>query len=201
MKSLNGKIFYKYMAFELNEQIINYCIGIEGLELVVVSYGGSCSNILADMLEKNSYKCRTSIWHQMLCHCPKFININIPIIYIYDNPIKAFMSMRNRGHGIWDTNQKKLTNNNNCPLSDEHLLRCMIKQFNNFINQNVLIIKSCELFEENIVNKLETFLNKKIYHFPILYKPPKTNISLIKDDSLIQLFNKYKLEIDAINKS
>jgi len=184
---------------KIDENIINYCIGIEGLDVLVISYGGSCSNILADTLEKNNYKCKTNIWCQMLCHCPIFININIPIIYIYDNPIKAFMSMRNRGDGFWDTNQKKLTNNNKCPLSDEHLLICMINQFNSFINKNVLIVKSCELFEENIVNKLETFLNKKLYHFPILYKQPKTNISKI-DDSLIQLFNKYKIEIDAINK-
>ncbi len=188
------------MAFELDEQIINYCIGIEGLDLLVVSYGGSCSNILAETLEKNNYKCRTSIWHQMLCHCPKFININIPIIYIYDNPIKAFMSMKNRGYGFWDTNQKKMTNNSNCLLSDEHLLMCMINQFNNFMNQNVLMIKSCELFEENIVNKLETFLNKKMHYFPIFYKAPKTNISEITDNNLIQLFNKYKSDIDTINK-
>lgn len=188
------------MAVELDEKLINYCINKEGLDLLVVSYGGSCSNILVDTLEKNNYKCKTNIWCQLLCHCPKFININIPIIYIYDNPIKAFMSMRNRGHGFWDINQKKLSNNNSCPLSDEHLLTCMINQFNSFINKNVLIIKSSELFQENIVNKLETFLNKKIYHFPILYKAPKTNINEISNELLIQLFNKYKLEIDAINK-
>lgn len=188
------------MAIELDENLIKYCINKEGLDLLVVSYGGSCSNILVDTLEKNNYKCKTNIWCHQLCHCPKFININIPIIYIYDNPIKAFMSMRNRGHGFWDINQKKLCNNNSCPLSDEHLLTCMINQFNSFINKNVLIIKSSEIFQENIVNTLETFLNKKIYHFPILYKQPKTNINEIHDESLIQLFNKYKLEIDYINK-
>ena len=187
------------MAIKLDENIINYCISIEGLDILVVSYGGSCSNVLADTLEKNNYKCKTRIWCQMLCHCPVFININIPIIYIYDNPIKAFMSMRNRGHGFWDANQKKLSNNNNCQLSDEHLLKCMINQFNNFINKNVLIIKSCEIFQNNIVNKLEFFLNKKLYHFPILYITPKTT-SKIEDKSLIELFKKYKTDIDCINK-
>jgi hypothetical protein len=63
----------------------------------------------------------------------------------------------------------------------------------------VLIVKSCELFTDNIVNKLENFLKHKIDHFPIPYNTPKTNIEIIEDNEDIELFKKYKLEIDKIN--
>jgi hypothetical protein len=63
----------------------------------------------------------------------------------------------------------------------------------------VCVIKSCELFENNIVDKLETFLKQKIYHFPIPYTTPKTNIESIHDNETNEFFKKYKLEIDRIN--
>jgi len=90
----------------------------------------------------------------------------------------------------------------NVVLSDKNLIELMINQFNNWTNikrDNVCVIKSCELFENDIVDKLEKFLKKKIYHFPISYKNPKTNIKNIKSIELIELFKKYKLEIDRIN--
>jgi len=91
----------------------------------------------------------------------------------------------------------------NTNLSDENLIKLMINQFNSWTNirrDNVLIIKSCELFENSIVDKLENFLKKKLYHFPISYKRPKTNIENIENiDEYSELFKKYKLEIDKIN--
>jgi hypothetical protein len=180
---------------------VNNIIKSEGLEILVISYGGCCSNTLVEYLKKNNYKCDTSLYSK-ICHCPQYIECDIPIIYIYDNPIKSFLSMKNRGKGFWDTNQQKLSNDVNVVLSDEKLIKCMINQFNNWTNikrDNVCIIKSCELFENNIVDKLEKFLKKKIYHFPILYKNPKTNIENIESIKLIELFEKYKLEMDIIN--
>ena len=171
----------------------------EGLNLMVVSYGGSCTNTFTKKLIDNGYKCNTKIWADILCHCPHYIEIDIPIIYVYDNPIKSFLSMKNRGKGFWGTNQKKMSNDTNVVLSDNKLIELMINQFNNWTNikrSNVCVIKSCELFENNIVDKLEFFLKKKLYHFPIPYKNPKTNIESIKS---IKLFEKYKLEIDRIN--
>ena len=185
------------MICDLNN--INYIIKNEGLNLLVVSYGGSCSNTLVKYLEKNNYKCKTPIWYKLLCHCPHYIEIDIPIIYIYDNPIKSFISMKNRGKGFWDVNQKKMTNNNNVDLSDENLLKVMINQFNSWTNikrDNVLIIKSCELFQISIVNKLEKFLKKKIHYFPILYKNPKSSNINIEN---VKLIKKYDLEIYKIN--
>lgn len=182
---------------------INNIIDIEGIDLLVISYGGCATNTLIDALEKNNYKIRTQTYNDILCHCPYYIETHIPIIYIYDNPIKSFISMKNRGNGIWDVNQKKMSNNNDTDLSDENLLKLMINQFNSWTNirsDNVLIIKSFELFENSIVDKLENFLKKKLYHFPILYNKPKTNIE--NDENInkySKLFKKYKLEIDKIN--
>ena len=126
----------------------NSLIDNQGLDILVVSYGGSCSNLLVDTLEKNSYKCKCKIWDKILCHCPVYIKTKIPVIYIYDNPIKAFLSMKNRGKDYWDTNQKKLSNNKNIKLSDENLLELMFHQFYSWIresNKNMLVIKSLEL--------------------------------------------------------
>jgi hypothetical protein len=187
------------MICDLNN--INGVIKSEGLDVLVISYGGCCSNTLVNHLEKNNFKCITQIFKKILCHCPQYIECDIPIIYLYDNPIKSFLSMKNRGKGYWDTNQQKLSNDTNVVLSDKNLIELMINQFNNWTNtkrDNVCVIKSCELFENNIVNKLEKFFNKKITHFPIPYINPKTNIKIESTES-IELFEKYKLQIDRIN--
>jgi hypothetical protein len=180
----------------------NEIIHNEKLDLLVVSYGGSCSNILVDTLEKTGYKCRSTTWDNIFCHCPTYIEVDIPIIYIYDNPIKSFLSVRNRGKGYWDINQKKLSNNNNIELSDENLFELMIRQFYSWTKNkysNVLLIETNELFDINIVYKLENFLKKKIKYFPIQYVKPKTDISDIKEKKMIELFEKYKIQIDYIN--
>ncbi len=185
-----------------NTKEIQDIIKKEGLDLMVVSYGGSCTNQLVDLLENNSYKCRTNTWDIIFCHAPKYIECDIPIIYIYDNPIKSFLSMKNRRYGMWDVNQRKMSNNNEIELSDENLLKCMINQFNNWTNvkkDNLLIIKTSELFDENIVDKLNKFLKKNINHFPVKYVKPKTDINNILDEDLINLFNKYQDDINKIN--
>jgi hypothetical protein len=188
------------MICDLNN--VQTIIKEEGLNLLVVSYGGCVSNTLVNELEKNNYNCNTKVWRDILCHCPKYIEIDIPIIYIYDNPIKSFISMKNRNHGYWDINQQKLSNNNNTDLTDENLIKLMINQFNSWTNvkrDNVLIIKSCELFEDSIINKLEGFLKKKLYNFPIVYNKPKTDITNNINIELLPLFEKYKSDIDKIN--
>ena len=192
-KRLNGKI--------INLEKVSGIIKNEKIDVLVISYGGSCSNEFIHVLEKNNYVCKIPIWVKILCHCPEYIDVNIPIIYIYDSPIKSFLSMKKRGPGYWDTNQKKLSNNENIELSDENLLKLMIKQFKSWTNvkkDNILILKTSEIFEENIVNKLSAFLQKTVLHFPIAYKTPKTNIETDIDSTLSKLFEKYKNEIDEI---
>ena len=91
-----------------------------------------------------------------------------------------------------------MSNNKNIDLSDETLITLMINQFNSWTQikrNNVLVIRSCELFEDNIVNKLEKFLNKKMHNFPILYTLPKTDMKNIKDKKINKLFTKYNLEL------
>ena len=173
----------------------------EELDILVVSYGGSCSNVFTNHLEKNGYKCKTNLWNKILCHCPTYINIDIPVFYIYDNPIKSFLSQKKRGHDIWGVNQKKLSNNSNIKLSDENLLKLMIEQFNSWTNvkrDNVFFIKSNEIFEDRIVNKLEKILKKEISHFPLKYKQPHITHKNIEDFKSTELFKKYKLEIEKI---
>lgn len=182
---------------------MNHIIQKEGLQVLVVSYGGSCTNQLVDILEKNHYTCKTNIWAKILCHCPKYININIPIIYIYDNPIKSFLSMKRRGVGYWDLNQKKLSNNNNIILSDENLIKLMIRQFYLWTyvkRDNVLILKANELFENTIVDKLEGFLKRKLHYLPIIYKTPTVKKADIENPENDLLFQKYYSEINYINK-
>ena len=100
------------MICDLNH--INDIIKSENLDVLVVSYGGCCTNTLVDYLEKNNFNCKTEIWSKILCHCPYY---DIPIIYIYDNPIKSFLSMKNRGEGFWDINQQKMSNDKNVVLT------------------------------------------------------------------------------------
>lgn len=183
------------------ETINNEVIKKDGLNVLVVCYGGCCSNQFVYKLQQNGYKARSFLWDKILCHCPKYIDVNIPIIYIYDNPIKAFLSQKNRGKGYYDVNQRKLSNNLNIELSDENLLKLIIEQFNNWTNirrNNVLIIKSNELFQDKIVNKLENFLKRKINHFPIQYKNSRTTDSNIEEFKSTELFKKYQLEIEKI---
>ena len=186
-----------YNLDDINDDIIKK----EGLDILIVSYGGCCSNKLVEYLEKNGYNCSSKIWSDILCHCPTYIEVNIPVFYIYDNPIKSFLSHKKRGSGFWDVNQMKLSNNPNIKLSDENLLKLMINQFNSWTNvkrDNVLLIKSNEIFEDQIVNKLEKILKKNIYHFPIKYEQPKIKDEDIEILKSTELYKKYEVELQKI---
>ena len=173
----------------------------EGLEVLVISYGGCNSNTLVTYLELEGIICKTPIWRKLLCHCPTYINCNIPVIYVYDDPKKSFLSMKRRGKGYYDTNQQKLSNDKNCKISDENLLELMIKQFHDFTctkRENVLIINSKELYKEGVVTKLKKLLNLNVKHFPVKWIEPRTSLHNIKKKTQ-QLFQKYKKEINKIN--
>jgi len=183
-------------------KLVNDIIKEENLDLCVVSHGGCCTNQLVDVLIENGYNIRTNIWENILCHCPEYIDIDVPIIYIYGNPMTSFLSVKKRGDGFWNSNQQKLSNNENTKLSDENLLKLMINQTNTWINikkDNVLILKNSEIFEEPILDKLQTFLKKDLHSFPIEYKKPKTSLENLSKDELM-LFQKYKNDINKIIK-
>ena len=181
-------------------------------DLLVTSYGGSCSNAIEGILRKNGLNIRYGktkeekhkcIWRKLLCHSPCYVNLGKPIIYIYDNQVvKAFLSVKRRGRGWWDTNQKKLNNNKNVELSDENLLKSMIQQFYSFTNQkrkDVLVIKASEIFQPEIKEKLEKFLGCQLKGLPLKYREPTVNLSSYeysKEEK--ELFEKYKKHIDYI---
>ena len=180
---------------------IDDIIKSEGLEIVVISYGGCGSNQLVDILEENGLKVKTDIWHKILCHSPYPLE-NHKMIYIYRNPIHAFLSMKRRGQGFYDVNQRKLSNNNNKKLSDETLLKLMILQFYRFINykrENLLIINYEEIFKDDIKLKLENFIGKKLKNLPIEKK--KTNLEINKKIINTEYLEyHFKYDIDFINK-
>jgi hypothetical protein len=189
----------------LNLSKINETILEEKLDIAVISFGGCSSNTLCDILEKNGYKVRSKIYDKILCHCPSPIKLNIPIIYVYRDPREALLSMKRRGKGYWDVNQRKLSNSTNINYSDGNLLRLMIQQFNKwtkFKDNRMIILKYEELFNESISDKLKLFLdNDKLTNFPITYKKPHINSSVVDtiDNGFKNLFEKYKKEINYIN--
>ena len=191
------------MSINLEKNSIRTIIKREKLQICVVCYGGCSSNTLINTLTKNNYICKTSIWDKILCHCPDVIDVDIPIIYIYRNPIHAFLSMKRRNKN--EINQKKLSNYTSTQISDETLLKLMIKQFYTWTSKkstNILIIKYEELFLPEIKYKLHVFLNNyNLKHFPIEYKPPYINDNIVNNLQVDQyeLFEKYKQDIDYIN--
>lgn len=176
----------------------------EGLDVCVVSYGGSCSNRLVDVLEENHYTCRTPTWRKILCHCPCYIDMGIPVIYLYDHPVKSFLSMKRRWKGR--ANQRKLNNDKRVKCSDENHLASMIRQFDSFTRhadqEGVLILRSAELFDDGIVVKLRTFLgNERLEGFPVPYRAPRTVLEGRKfSRAEAGLFLRYQAEIDRINR-
>lgn len=171
----------------------------EKLAVWVCSYGGSGSNLLSDYLgDKKKINTRPLIWKKLLCHYPKYIPSDIPTIYIYDDPRKSFCSMKRRGKGYWDTNQRKLSNQKNIELSDENLLRAMIEQFKNWTNSphkdNVLFIDFRHFFTEETKQKIASFLKISTHDFPQM----KSNIRKYDYSVHQALFDKYKDDIDMI---
>lgn len=151
------------------------------LDVIVVSYGGSCSNTLTRMLENNKIRCRSKLWHKILCHSPFIPDVSVPIIYIFDNPVKAFRSMKTRGIGFWDVNQRKLSNNKYSDLSDLNLMKLMMTQFDRFVEnpekKKILMFPTHLLFKEEGKKKLEEFFGKEMNNFPAIFVPPKTSSS------------------------
>lgn len=179
---------------------INQILKDEGLEICVISYGGSGSNEFTNILEMNGYKCRTPTYHN-ICHCKRPIEIDIPIIYIYRNMIDAFFSQKRRGYNLWSTNQQKLSNDKYTKLSDRNFLNLMANQFISWKNsnlQNILFVYYDECFNDDIKIKIGNFLgNNNLIGFPFKYKEPKTKYNINEiDPRLTKLFLEYQHVIE-----
>ena len=190
----------------MNLEEINNKIKEEKVDIAVVCFGGCSSNTLVSILEKNGYKVKSNIHGKILCHCPSPIKLDIPVIYLYRDPREALLSMKRRGKGIWDLNQKKLSNNNKTKLSDGNLLKLMLDQFYKwtvFKENKMIILKYEELFETSVVEKLQVFLNNyNLVNLPISYVKPHISEDIVEnvDYKLKQLFDKYKNQIKGINE-
>jgi hypothetical protein len=181
----------------------------DGLEVCLTSYGGCCTNVLCEILNQCNIITNTPVWGDILCHSPCYVELGIPIIYLYDHPVKSFMSVKRRGK-LMKMNYAKMTNNLDSVYTPEKMIRSMINQFHSFTRENrddVLVLHSKELFQPDISSKLSNFLirngiNEKIYNdlngkLPLIYKHPshKDNELTI---GLAFIFNRYKNEIQKI---
>ena len=98
-----------------------------------------------------------------------------------------------------------MSNNNNIELTDENLLKLMIRQFylwSKLKQNNLLILNYDTIFKDEIVPILQKFLKKdNLSGFPIPYIEPKNTLSTNNEITNAEtlLFEKYKLEIDYIN--
>ena len=194
-----------------NMSIIKEMVKQDGLHVCVTSYGGSCTNALCDILNECGIVTNTPVWGSILCHSPCYYDLGIPIIYIYDHPIKSFMSVKRRGKLI-NMNYAKMTNNLNSVYTPEKMIRSMINQFHSFTREkrdDVLVLHSKELFQPNISSKISSFLiknriNGKIYNdlkvkLPLVYKQPRHNDNELSI-GLAYIFNRYKNEIQKISQ-
>ena len=182
------------------KRIITYdqaCLDSNKLDIMVVSYGGSGSNTMTNYLCSLNFKCKSPTWHRIFCHFPEPLDcFKIKCVYIYDDPRISFMSMKRRNCGCWDVNQQKLSNNKEIELSDENLLKLMIKQFMAWTKnprKNIFIISKNDFFSEKI-NDLFNFLNISPEVYPLWKKPHEYDFNKYKN-----LFKKYEKEINYIN--
>ena len=173
----------------------------EGLDVWICCYGGCASNLLSIYLEEHhKLTTRTKAWHQILCHCPKPIQCDIPKIYVYNDPVYSFCSLHRRGPGFWGVNQYKLANDEHITTSNDYLMQLMFSQFKNWTqnkdDDKLLIIHTDELFTPEGQKRIENFLNIKLINFP--KRREKTNYVdfHIKYNACIQ---RYKNNTNYIN--
>jgi hypothetical protein len=131
--------------------------------------------------------------------------LDIPVIYIFRNPIEAFLSMKQRGRKIWKENQCKLNNSYTTKCSDRNLLQLMIQQFNKWTSCNynkILFLRYDDLFKDDVVDLLKNFLKKDdLQHFPVHFIKPHITGNVIEtvDKRLHNLFVEYENDIKKIN--
>ncbi len=147
----------------------------EKLDVVVVCFGGCGSNVLVRTLERNGFKTRSPIWDTVLCHCPEVVDPvkGVKFIYLYRDFEDAFLSMKNRGPGIWDVNQYKLSNGKTKKedLSDENLKNLMKNQYGKWTNaakerDDIMTIDYKILFKPEGQFKIEEYLGLPLENYP-----------------------------------
>lgn len=174
------------------ENYIKKSVQLEQMDCCIISTGGCGTHYLANQLEDNGLKVRTSVWNNYLVHFPKFIKLDIPIIYLYRDLREAFISqIRNnfaeKNYIMMKTSNKKYSN--------ENFIQVMYEQFKSFINENVFKIEYKQLFNNDIIKKLYNFLDIKKFVFKNNYKTPKQ----MDFNNYKNIFSKFENKIKEVN--
>jgi hypothetical protein len=174
------------------ENYIKKSVELEQMNCCIISTGGCGTHYLSNQLENNGLKIRTSVWNNYLVHFPKFIKLDIPIIYVYRDLREAFISqIRNnfaeKNYMMIKTNNKKYSN--------ENFIQAMYEQFKSFINKDVFIIEYKQLFNYDVIKELYNFLNIKKFVFKNNYKTQKQ----MNFNNYKSVFSDFKKEIEEIN--
>ena len=200
----NNEAQYKNMKVErFNLSKIPFLIVEDKLDICVISYGGTGSNNLVNLLRDNGINSRTKNWEEYICHCPEYFYSKVPVLYIYSDPRLALTSMYKRGKDIYEVNQIKLSNNKKVNFSEENLLKLMINQFKNWYKHknepNIYFIKSERLYTNEFYIFIKSLLNveTELSGFPLAYKVPFNTLETIPIE-YNDLFKKYKNDIDWI---
>lgn len=191
---------YKHYP-NVKEELLNSC-----LDAWVCSFGGCASNSLTDFLETKGLIVRNKLWRETLCHYPNSLaDVKIPKVYIYDDIIDSFLSVKRRGKGWYDENQKKLADNADTYISDNSLIQLMASQFCKWftsydlaIDPNIFFISKDDFFNsQSMQDDLCEFLKISKGGFP-KERPRKTNIEKAMEINQ-SLFLERKIDIDTVN--
>lgn len=155
------------------------------MDVWICSYGGSGTNMLADYLSGKinpatgrKFVVRTPIWEKLVAHHGTPLEIppptNLKAIYLFDDPRRAFLSMKLRGSGYFDLNCKKLNNETEIVVSDYVMMSSMLHQFDNWTgtwtgkvwtNIPILTVKFADIFDVG-KHAIGSYLNIDVSDFP-----------------------------------
>lgn len=178
---------------------------INKLDVWLVSPGGSGSTTFNTWLTKNGYNIINHTWRKIGCHHGIPLNLKIPIIYLFADLSKAYMSVsrrKSRRDSPYFTNQRKLTNNYHCQISETNLWKSMKNQIENWVfledfvfTSDILIIKQNDLYTEKGKILVEKLLGRSFMDFPI-EQERKSQINNFDDNiiqDIISYENRFKL--------
>lgn len=176
------------------ENYIKKSVQLEQLDCCIISFGGCGTHYLVNHLEKKKLKIKTNIWSNYLCHYSNLIELPIPIIYLYRDIRKAFISqLRNN---FANKNYEMLNTISKRKYSDEHFFIAMYEQFEKFITaDNIYKIEYNELFSKDKMTNLYQFLKIKNDSFESLFIQPKT----FKFNNYQNIFDKHQDKINYVN--
>jgi hypothetical protein len=153
-----------------------------------------------EFLQAKGLNTRARCWQKLICHCPEPIDLDIPIIYMYNQDARdAFCSQRRRMSVCWKDNQRKLSNGNVPRFSDENLISLMMQQFKKWTTvahkKNVMFLTFQEFFTDAGRDKINKFLKKDYTGYPN-WGDREKHVYNFDDDKV--LFDKFKDDFELV---